>query len=535
MHKPSKYTLRVTGVSLLMNVGAGLFGFDTGSIGAITTMEEFERTFGGGKLGELLRGVIVSLILITSGVTGVLAGTVSDKLSRKWTISLGAAIFAIGSAISAGAVTSLGVLMLGRCIAGLGEGLFLSILAVYVSECSPKHLRAQMILIHQLFIAGGVAMGFFVCYGTARIPGSMAWRTPFVLQTASACILAVAAPLMPYSPRWLLSKGRRDEAIQVIDYFVAPEHVNERSELLAIPPGAKLSQWQAMKDIWSPDVRRRTLIGIAVNVFQQLSGIDFVLFFAPLLFQQAGLDPSTSSFIASGVTGLVLVACCMIGYTYIHKVGRRTIWLNGGTAVATCLYVLGALYATGGAGTPVGKWMCLVFIELFAAFYTLSWAMITTLYSSETQPARTRAAATAFGRGMNQLVNFAVALSGPYFLQESSYGPYLTYGTFTAVGVIFGFFFMPEVAGRSLEGIDETFQGSPIAVKMPRFLRSARARQTRQRRSSRSGSATLPGETRADIRRMAVELSTIGERDSAIAVEEGSGDVGLASARQVKV
>lgn len=152
-------------------------------------MTQFQDVFG--VLSPLIRGVVVAvrlapfphlpclpfflylahtwlsqIILVPSGVTGVLAGTVSDKLSRKYTISLGSAIFAVGSAISAASKTSLGVLILGRCIAGTGEGLFLGCLGVYLCEISPRHLRSQMLLLQQLVCTGGIAFAFFFCFGT---------------------------------------------------------------------------------------------------------------------------------------------------------------------------------------------------------------------------------------------------------------------------------------------------------------------------------------------------------------------------------
>ncbi|GAA5975420.1 hypothetical protein JCM11641_004258 [Rhodosporidiobolus odoratus] len=524
LHWPSRYTMRVVGATCLMSLCAGLFGFDTGSIGSITTMQQFKGVFG--ELSPLLRGVVVSIILVPSGATGVLAGSVADRLSRKRTIALGSAIFAAGSAISAASATSLAVLLVGRCVSGAGEGLFLGCLGVYLCEISPRHLRSQMLLLQQAFCTGAIAFAFFFCYGTVKIPGSISWRLPFILQAITATVVAVVAPFMPYSSRWLLSKGRREEAERVLDLLVGPDNVEERKELMAVGPvTAKLSQWEAMKDIWAPGFRGRTSLGVALNVFQQLSGIDFVLFYAPTLFEQAGLDPSTSSFIASGVTGLILLTCSCLGALYINKVGRRKIWLVGGTATSACHMVLGLMYATRAAHKPAGKWVAIIFIELFAVSFTCSWSIVTKLYAAEIQPSRTRAAATSFGQGMNQLVNMAVALSGPYFLAQSSSGPYFLYGSFTALGVVFAYFFMPEVMGKSLEGIDETFEGSAVAVTMPRIFRQARLTEVRQRKNSRSQSATLPGETRDDIRRHVMELQAIGE--NAVIEEEDDNEVGV--------
>lgn len=130
---------RVIVTTCVISISASFFGFDTGSISAITLMPDFLVQFG--ELSELLRGFVVSVILIPSALTGILAGGIQDRISRKKTISLGCALFSLGSAISAGS-TVLGVLVLGRCIAGTGEGLFLSAMVVYVcvqrSTCSLK-------------------------------------------------------------------------------------------------------------------------------------------------------------------------------------------------------------------------------------------------------------------------------------------------------------------------------------------------------------------------------------------------------------
>ncbi|BGO99822.1 hypothetical protein NBRC10513v2_004049 [Rhodotorula toruloides] len=510
MHRPSKYAVRVFLSTCFASLAAGLFGFDTGSIGAITEMSTFEDEFG--VLSPFIRGLTVSVILLPSALSGMLAGNVSDKISRKKSISLGAAIFAAGSALSAGAKGSLVMLIVARCIAGTGEGLFLGCLGVYLTEISPRHMRSHMLLINQLMTSGAIAAGFFICYGSANIPNSMGWRFPFILQTITATILAVGAPFLPYSARWLISQGRRDEALAVLDRLVDPKDIEERRELLAIPPAAvrNRSQIAALKDIWAPGVRGRTTLGAILQVFQQLSGIDFVLFYAPLLFQQAGLDPSTSSFIASGCTGLVLVACVFAGTFYIEKVGRRKIWMVGGTGTSVCLFTLGFLYATGAAHTPVGKYAAIIFIELFAVCFTSSWSLITKLYAAEIQPMRTRAAATSTGQAVNQAVNFVVAISGPAFLARSSSGPYFFYGGCTALGVIFAMFFMHEVRGKSLESIDTTFEGSALATSWPKVFQTARLTEARLRKNSRSQSTNLPGETRAEIREH-IQMETIGE------------------------
>ncbi|ORY89284.1 general substrate transporter [Leucosporidium creatinivorum] len=508
-------TQRVIAVTCVMSLGAGLFGADTGSIGSITTMPKFEEQFG--VLTPLLQGIVVAIILVPSAVTGIMAGSVSDKLSRKRTISLGAFIFAIGSAISAGSPT-LACLLVGRCVAGTGEGLFLGCTGVYLCEISPKHIRGKCMLIFQLFTTGAIAAAFFICYGTVNIYTSLSWRFPFALQTLTALILTVLAPMMPYSPRWLMSKGRRDEAEKVLDLLLGTNDPADRKELLATGAGVIVgSKRAAFLEIWSKGVRGRTALGAFLNVFQQLAGIDFVLFFAPLLFSQAGLDAQTSSFLASGVTGLVLTAMTICGYFYIDRIGRRPLFIGGGIAVSCTLYVIGAMYASGAAHTSVGKWVVIAFIELFALAFSGSWSMTVRLYSSEIQPSRTRAAATGFGQGVNQLANFIVALTAPEFLARSAYGPYFLYGAFTTFATFVAYIYMFETKGHSLETIDKTFEDSPYAIKWPAIFRTGQhANELRARKNSRSNSQQLPGETREEFRAhlSEIELKAIQEEMS---------------------
>ncbi|GAA6030128.1 hypothetical protein JCM8097_009275 [Rhodosporidiobolus ruineniae] len=477
-------------------------------------MASFYAEFG--HISEGVRGVIVALILLTSAMSGIFAGNISDKLSRKRAISLGAFIFSVGQVISCVSFKYIGILALGRLIAGAGEGIFLGTLNVYVSEISPKHLRGMMMLLTQTFICLGVTSGFFVVYGAQHLlhPANVAWRIPFAISAGISLGVGIAAPFLPYSPRWLLAHNRRREAEEVIDKLVGTgEHAQqERRELLAAGPaamadkGAERSKRAAFKRIWQKDVRWRTILGALMNSFQMLSGIDFVLFFAPLLFTQAGLDPATASFIASGVTGILLIASTFVTTLFIGKVGRRTIFIGGGLSIASTLFVLGIMYASGGAKGRIGKWVTVVFIELFAFTFGCTWASCTRLIATEIQPGSTRAAAASFAQASNQLINFVVAVSGPVFLARSSYGPYFTYGAFTLAGTLFAYFFQVETKGQSLESIDALFTSTsiPLAVPLPSFLTGSssplasarlavtdKVKEHRQRRASRAGSQSL--------------------------------------------
>ncbi|KAI5475035.1 MFS sugar transporter [Pseudohyphozyma bogoriensis] len=437
---------RVWAYGILVCLSGSLFGGDTGSIGSITTMPQFLDHFG--ELSEFMRGLVVSVILVcppfpvqTSDPTNhsphaILAGKLMDKISRKYTISLGCAI---------------------------GEGLFLSAATCYLCEIGPRHMRARLIGLFQAFITGPIAAGYFVCYGSIKIQSDLSWRLPFALATLVASTVAVGAPFLPYSPRWLMSHGRKEEAEAVLDLVTGPEDESERKELLAVPPSNK-SGWA---DMFAKGVRGRTLLGTHLNV-----SIDFVLFYASLLFTQAGLDPATSSFIASGVTGLAVWAGTFVGaFYFLDNFGRRTIIIGGGTVVSACLLIIGSLYASGANHTPGGKWTIIILIEVYAVVFAATWATVTRLYASEIQPSKTRAAASSFGQGANQLVNTIVALTSPAFLAASSFGPYFLYGGLMLFGTAVAFLCMPETKGQSLENIDSVFEKRPVSVSWPSILK----------------------------------------------------------------
>ncbi|SCV70189.1 BQ2448_1583 [Microbotryum intermedium] len=477
---------RVWAFSAIVSLSSSLFGGDTGSIGAITAMPQFIEHFG--ELSDFLRGFVVAVILIPSAITGMFAGSVADRIGRRRTVSLGTLIFATGMAMCVAAPNLL-VFIVGRCVAGSGEGLFLSAGTVYLG---------RIMTMYQMFLTAALALGFFVCYGTIQIQ-----NVAFFTGIASLLVL-------PYSPRWLVSQGRKVEAEVVLDLITSGDE-EERKELLQLPPRGDKAGWV---DIFRKGVRGRTLLGAFLNIFQQLSGIDFVLFYAPLLFAQAGLDPKTSAFVASGVTGVALFVMSSISATYVDKAGRRTLFLRGGVGIAVCHILIGSLYASGAAYTTGGKWAIVVLIEMYALMFSGTWAIVVRIYSTEIQPSRTRSAASSFCIGVNQLVNTLVALTSPAFLAKSPYGPYFLYGGLSAFATAVAYLYI----------IDTSFHESPTAVTWPPSLLRNSARRTQEalRRPSRgsnakadeNGRSLLPNKFKME--RLGSDMSTAGLQGSAI-------------------
>lgn len=258
---------------------------DTGIIGPVTDMKAFKAAFGGSQ-NATIHGLIVSSILIPAALSSFFAGHLADKLGRSMGIGIGTFIFGVGAAIEAAAV-SLGMFIAGRVVEGLGEGLFLGTLVVYICEVSPTKHRGPLTTGPQLVITSGICLGYFTCYGSSKhIQTSFSWRTPFILLASLSMILSVSSfLLLPASPRWLTLHGREVEAAQTWDDLGVSHAERKKVELQEttreIDPEVEDSREPKMHkllDIFSRDVRSRTALAVFMMAMQQLSGIDGVLY-----------------------------------------------------------------------------------------------------------------------------------------------------------------------------------------------------------------------------------------------------------------
>ncbi|KAL1304710.1 hypothetical protein AAFC00_003658 [Neodothiora populina] len=494
-------------------------------------MPQFLEYFG--SFTSTVHGVLVSSILIPASVTSFFAGSVADKLGRVLAISIGGFIFCLGTALEA-AAQNLAMLFVGRCITGVGEGLFLSTLVVYVIEISPARQRGVLASVQQLLVSTGICVGYFVCYGTVRAgDSSLGWRLPFALQSFLAfCYATSVILIMPPSPRWLKTKGRFEEASRawdrlgvadaerekefdepleqghasshnrskhgIVQEHGAPGFMAMEPESLALTPmrsnqmhaipttgpsksmqpptsssaNGEISESSSNSSsnsinnssswlrVFHSSVRRRTLLAAFMMGMQQLSGIDGVLYYAPLLFQQAGLSSSTSSFLASGISALLMLLITIPAFLYADAWGRRTSTLAGGLLLATCMFIIGALYASHAVHPThgAGRWAVVVLIYIFALAFSATWALHIKVYASEIQPLATRAPATSLAQSANWIVNFVVALTTPVFLAHSSFGVYFLFGVASLLTVAVCAVLMPETRGKTLEEISAAFE-----------------------------------------------------------------------------
>ncbi|RYO77500.1 hypothetical protein DL764_010214 [Monosporascus ibericus] len=481
--KPPGYIIS----ALVCSLGGFIFGIDTGIIGPVTVMDDFKHYVG--DPSPTVHGVIVSSILIPAAFSSFFAGRVADALGRSRGIAIGSLIFALGAALEAGAV-HISMFIVGRVIEGVGEGLYFGTLIAYICEISPPRYRGALTTAPQLLTTIGIVTGFFTCYGTVHIRSSFSWRLPFLLLAAYAFLFAaIVFVWLPPSPRWLSLRGRTDEAERTWEKLGVATADREKimnqiegsaiemdsstdaggSSTMATATGKPTqrtlhkSKKDKLLDVFSPDARMRLFLAVFLMGMQQLSGIDGVLYYAPLLFQQAGIETNQSTFLASGVSAIVIFAVTIPATIYADRWGRRISTILGGLGMAVTMFLMGGLYAGGAVNEGPGQWVIIVCIYLFAVLYCISWAVSIKLYAAEIQPQRTRASATSIAHGSNWITNFLVALFTPSLLAHSSYGAYFLFGACTLFTALVCCVFMPETRGKSLDDIDLAFHGkSPV-------------------------------------------------------------------------
>jgi sugar porter (SP) family MFS transporter len=380
-------------------------------IGPVTTMTSFKSTFG--ELPPSLHGIVVSSVLLTGALSALVAGILADRHGRIRIIAIGSFIYGIGTAIECGS-TLLGVFILGRLIQGLGEGLFITACYVQVSEVSPTRVRGIMTSIPQLGVSLGLVAGYFVCYGTNGIAASsLSWRLPLAVAGFMGFAFSATTLLIPNSPRWLLAQGRVDEARAIVAQLNLGEEeqrelLEQSSVGLEHPPNLSFvaslkATFADFREAFSAPFRGRTAFGCFLMGMQQFSGIDGVLYYAPILFAQAGLSSEQASFLASGISAIVMLVVAVPATLFADHWGRRTSSLLGGSIITFLMLLIGSLYAAGEvhADSGAGRWVVIVCIYLFAVVFVGTWAVSFRTVVVESLPRKTRSSASSLAQSAN--------------------------------------------------------------------------------------------------------------------------------------
>jgi MFS transporter, SP family, galactose:H+ symporter len=428
-------------------LGGLLFGYDTGVIsGALI----FIRTQFG--LSTFQQELVVSVVLVGAAVGALSGGRLADVLGRRFMLLITALIFVAGAIVCA-AAPSLNFLVIGRLIVGLGIGFSTSTVPIYISEVSPPQTRGWQVSLFQLAITIGILAAYLVDY---TFSSSGSWRWMLGLAFVPGAILGLGMIRMPESPRWLAEHGQSDRARQVLARIRGTENIE--SEWLEIQKTlAETEERGRFSDLFGPSVRSALVIGIGLAIFQQVTGINTVIYYAPLIVQSAGISSASGAILATAGIGLVNVLMTIVAMWLIDHVGRRPLLLIGIAGMIVSLGVLGFVFRmpTGGALA----WLAVVTLMVYVASFAISLGPIFWLLISEIYPLRVRGIAEGTAAGVNWTFNFLVSFT--FLTLVEVLGPSLTFWVYALLAIaswLFSYYLVPETKGRTLEEIEHSFR-----------------------------------------------------------------------------
>lgn len=466
----------VFGAAFLASLGGFSFGYDQGVISIINVMPVFIETYPELEGGGFYTGLMTAMLELGAFLGCFFMPWLADKISRKWALSVVVVIFCIGAIIQT-AAPNYGTLVFGRFFGGIGVGTLALGAPLYISEIAPPNLRGALLVLESVSIVTGVVVSYWISYGTRYLDGEIAFRLPFGLQMVCAVCLGVGIHFFPYSPRWLGLKGREEDCLQSLSLLrrLPPTDNRVQTEFQAIMtevefqkrlmdrnhPGLsgfklEIATWM---DLFRKKSWRRTAVGTGVAFFQQFSGINGFIYYAPILFRSLGQDDEMS-LILSGTLNIGQLVAVIVCFFIIDRVGRRPLAIWGALGMATpyiIMSVLVGLYSSDWAGNKAAGWATTAMAYVYTMAYGVSYSPLTWALPSEVFPNGTRAKGVALSTSVVWLANFIIGVIVPTMIEEAGFGTYVFFAIWCLLAAVWAYFLVPETKGRTLEQMDEVF------------------------------------------------------------------------------
>lgn len=396
-------------------------------------LDQFPRVSQHAAGAGFWKGLLTAMIELGAFLGALNQGWVSDKISRKYSIMVAVVIFIVGSALQTGAV-NYAMLIVARLIGGVGIGMLSMVAPLYISEISPPEIRGTLLVLEEFSIVAGIVIAFWITYGTRFIPSDWAWRLPFLLQMIPAFVLGAGVYFLPFSPRWLMSKGRSDEALQNLEKLrrlsandprVQLEHLEIRAEVVfhkqvsaerhpKLQDGSKTSaiklEIASWLDLFRKGCWRRTHVGTGLAFFQQFVGINALIYYSPTLFETMGLDYNLQ-LIMSGVLNITQLIGVSTSLWTMDAVGRRPLLLFGSICMTVSHVIIAILVGKFSDNWPAHRaagWTSVAFLLFYMVSFGATWGPVPWAMPSEIFPSSLRAKGVALSTCSNWLNNFII-------------------------------------------------------------------------------------------------------------------------------
>lgn len=420
-------------------LGGLLFGYDTGVIsGAILFIET------GMSLSSVEKGVVVSSILLGAIIGAACIGTLSDKYGRRKMVLAASAIFGLGALASAFSPNA-SLLIVSRVFLGTAVGGASALVPVYLAEMAPARLRGSLSTLNQLMITIGILTAYIVNFAFAD--AELNWRIMLGFATVPAVILFLGTLFMPESPRWLLSKGREEEARNILNSLRAEgdidKEINDIKENNSKESGG-------YKELFAAWVRPALIIGVGLAVFQQFIGCNTVFYYAPTILENTGFGESAAILSTMGI-GVLNVLITIFALFIMDKIDRKKMLIMGSSGMAVALLILSFASKI---QASLASYITIAALGLYIFFFAFTWGPVMWIMIGEVFPLKIRGLGVGFSSVANWTANLLIALTFPVFLEKAGASIFLFYFVMAILSILFVKFKVFETRGRSLEEIE---------------------------------------------------------------------------------
>ena len=434
-------------------LGGMLFGYDTGVIsGAILFIQQDFA------LSPALIEVVVSSVVLGAMLGAFAGGALTDRFGRRIVLIVTAALFALG-AVGTSLAPTVFWLVIGRVIVGMAIGVASFTTPLYISEISPLTLRGRFVSFNQIALTSGIVIAYLSDYALSDMRG---WRWMFGLAAVPSALLGVGMAFMPESPRWLVSHGREDMGRSVLQHIRGTAAVDDEVQDIRQSSVQQSSSWS---ELLSPSLRPAMIVGIGLALFQQVTGINTVIYYAPTIFQSAGFASASVAILATAGVGIINVLMTVVALLLLDRVGRRPLLLIGMAGMVISLALLGTAFLF--PHLPFLRWIAAGSLMLYVGSFAVGLGPVFWLLISEIYPVKIRGLAMSIATVANWGANLIVALT--FLTLINAMGRTGTFWLYGIVGVgawIFAYVLVPETKGRSLEDIEAHWRSG----KHPREL-----------------------------------------------------------------
>lgn len=434
-------------LSVIAALGGFLFGFDTAVIsGAERDIQQLWN------LDDWKHGMAVAIALYGTVIGALFGGIPADRYGRKNSL-LWIGVFYLISALGSALANDVNMFMFYRFLGGLGVGASSVVAPTYISEIAPAARRGLLVALYQFNIVFGILMAYLSNYLIGISDLVEAWRWMLGVEAIPAIIYSALIVLVPRSPRWLIAKKQDFDSARAILLKTDPEGVEEAMRL-AIEESKAIKGKVSVSSLFQKKLRKVTFMAFLIAFFNQMSGINAIIYFAPRIFESAGIATADALLSTIGI-GLINLVSTMLGLYFIDRLGRKKLMYIGSIGYILSLSLMAYSYF----GGSVDQSLLPYFVFLFIAAHAVGQGSVIWVFISEIFPNELRAFGQSFGSFTHWILAALIANLFPYF--ANNFGTGYIFAFFAAMMVLqllWVMYRMPETKGRSLEEIQKDLQ-----------------------------------------------------------------------------